>query len=644
MFKRLVSFFLTITLVVSLSSMAFAIDTSDKTLNYLLTCDGLHAQTVPTGTEITVEYAVENTTNDDDFSVYTLQSEIYYDYNFFEFVEGSFVKTDKFSAVEGNAEGEGHKLIKKIKVTSVETQQFQNHQVICSFKLKVIAASGSSTIKSLRDGIITYENGNTKYGIYDQLGNLTITVGNAPITPTFYTISYNANGVTTTEQAAEGETIMLPAAPGNAPANKVFDCWKASDGTSYNPGDSYTVTKNVTFTAIFKDAPKPNYTLSFETNGGNQIASVSKEEGEVVSLSAYVPQRSGYTFAGWYREAECRNKVTEVTLNSNITVYAKWNANGGGSVTVKNYTLKFDTDGGSQINDIKRISGTKISLDKYVTKKTGYDFAGWYSDKELTKKVNEITLTADTTVYAKWVKSGEIEPTKPPTFYIPEMLTDKHIAYIVGREGNRIEPQANITRAEVATIIYRLLKDDVRNQNYTKENNFTDVAEDDWYNTAVSTLVNAGVINGRTGTEFAPNEFITRAEYATMAARMATVNGTMETVFDDIDEHWAYDYIKKAVSLGWIVGDNGKFRPDDNITRAEAMTLTNRMLVRQPESISDILSDKMTKFDDNADTSAWYYLAVQEATNSHDYEIKADGRHEKWTEIMENPDWSNLEK
>ena len=171
MFKRLVSFFLTITLVVSLSSVAFAIDTSDKTLNYLLTCDGLHAQTVPTGTEITVEYAVENTTNDDDFSVYTLQSEIYYDYNFFEFVEGSFVKTDKFSAVEGNAEGEGHKLIKKIKVTSVETQQFQNHQVICSFKLKVIAASGSSTIKSLRDGFITYENGNTKYGIYDQLGN-----------------------------------------------------------------------------------------------------------------------------------------------------------------------------------------------------------------------------------------------------------------------------------------------------------------------------------------------------------------------------------------------------------------------------------------------------------------------------------------
>ena len=128
---------------------------------------------------------MENTTNDDDFSVYTLQSEIYYDYNFFEFVEGSFVKTDKFSAVEGNAEGEGHKLIKKIKVTSVETQQFQNHQVICSFKLKVIAASGSSTIKSLRDGIITYENGNTTYGIYDQLGNLTITVGNAPITPTF---------------------------------------------------------------------------------------------------------------------------------------------------------------------------------------------------------------------------------------------------------------------------------------------------------------------------------------------------------------------------------------------------------------------------------------------------------------------------
>ena len=115
-------------------------------------------------------------------------------------------------------------------------------------------------------------------------------------------------------------------------------------------------------------------------------------------------------------------------------------------------------------------------------------------------------------------------------------------------------------------------------------------------------------------------------------------------MFSDISGHWAENYINRAASLGWIVGDNGLFRPDDFITRAEAMTLTNRVLGRQPESIDDILTDDMVKFTDNADVNAWYYLAIQEATNSHDYEIKADGKHEKWTALTENPDWSKLEK
>lgn len=220
-------------------------------------------------------------------------------------------------------------------------------------------------------------------------------------------------------------------------------------------------------------------------------------------------------------------------------------------------------------------------------------------------------------------------------------LTTEHIAYIVGREGIYIAPEENITRAEVATIFFRLLTEDVRNANYTKENGFEDSNIGDWYNAAVSTLAKLGIVNGRTGDGYQPSEFITRAEFTTIAARFSEAVYDGDDLFYDIAGHWAEGYINSAASIGWIEGENGIFRPDDNITRAEVMTIVNRMLGRQPKTRDDLI-EGMTEWVDNNE-NAWYYLAVQEATNSHEYERNADGVHEKWTTLVENPDWDSLQ-
>ena len=386
------------------------------------------------------------------------------------------------------------------------------------------------------------------------------------------------------------------------------------------------------------------FTLAFDTNGGNTIGPLRDVQGgTVVDLSSYTPTRSGYDFEGWFSDEALTNKVTSIKMDSDKTVYAKWDkVNTGGGTTVTKYTLSFDTNGGSNINSVSKARNATVNLSEYITTKSGYSFVGWYSDKELTKRVTEITLNRDMTVYAKWVVS-EDKPIVEKPDYKPSILTDEHYAYIVGREGGMIAPESDITRAEVATIIYRLLDENERNKVKTKENVFTDVNESDWFNTAVSTLASLELVKGRTTDTFAPNNFITRAELATIFARMVEVEYDGKVLFSDVSGHWAESYINEAATAEWIVGYNGLFRPDDNITRAEVMTLVNRVLNREPESKADLL-DGMITWKDNANENAWYYLAVQEATNSHTCEIKADGKHEKWTALTENPDWSKLEK
>ena len=237
---------------------------------------------------------------------------------------------------------------------------------------------------------------------------------------------------------------------------------------------------------------------------------------------------------------------------------------------------------------------------------------------------------------------------RKPTVTIPDDVPtglngDDHYAYIVGYPNGNVEPNGNITRAEVATIFFRLLTEEVRTANSTQSNSLSDVTRGQWFNHAVSTLSSMDIVKGHNDGTFAPNAPITRAEFAAIAARFDDKNRDTSSKFTDIASHWAKNEIGIAANKGWINGyPDGTFRPNQYITRAEAMTLVNRVLNRLPENSSDLL-DSMIKWPDNSDASAWYYLAVQEATNSHYYKTK-ENKFEKWTELRKTRDWTELEK
>ena len=252
------------------------------------------------------------------------------------------------------------------------------------------------------------------------------------------------------------------------------------------------------------------------------------------------------------------------------------------------------------------------------------------------------------TIHATFARKHTPTPSTP-TVEIPDddalgLNTTDHFAYIVGYGNGEVRPQNNITRAEVATIFFRLLTDDVRDENLTKTNRYSDVAATSWYNTAVSTLSSMGIITGYPDGTFRPNAAITRAEFAAIAARFDNDGDKTAAKFSDIATHWAKDEISIAYNNGWITGyPDGTFGPQRDITRAETMTLVNRVLNRQPETEDDLLPN-MTVWTDNANPKAWYYLAVQEATNSHYYEFKTNSQYEKWTELRETRDWKALEQ
>ena len=227
----------------------------------------------------------------------------------------------------------------------------------------------------------------------------------------------------------------------------------------------------------------------------------------------------------------------------------------------------------------------------------------------------------------------------------PDALNgEDHFDYIVGDADGRVHPERNITRAEVASIFFRLLKDDVRSKNLTDQNTFTDISADAWYNVAVSTMSDMDIVFGRTDYQFDPDAYITRAEFAAIAARFDSGSYSGDDLFTDIEGHWAADQINRAAEKGWITGyPDGTFGPNRYITRAEAVTMINRVLNRMPKD-KDALHEDMKVFVDNADTNAWYYLAIQEATNSHEYKKDKDGVYETWTDVLPARDWAQYLK
>lgn len=319
-------------------------------------------------------------------------------------------------------------------------------------------------------------------------------------------------------------------------------------------------------------------------------------------------------------------------ITGDVTYVYRFGSTGGGSSSGHStrYTLHYESNGGTAYKDERCSSGTKVTLDKTPTRES-YTFTGWYADKALTQKITSVTMNSDKTVYAGWEATG-----------VPDKLNgDDHFAYVVGYSDSTVRPNANISRAEVATIFFRLLKSDIRDGNLTADNDFSDVSDGQWHNKAISTMAKLGIVKGRRADSFDPDASITRAEFAAICARFNTKPVENSGSFSDISGHWAENEIERAAAFGWISGyPDGTFRPDARITRAEAMTMINRVLCRMPQSESDLL-DSMVTWPDNK-PSDWHYLAVQEATNSHDFDRQGEVG-ESWTKLTSVPDWTRYQ-
>ena len=301
------------------------------------------------------------------------------------------------------------------------------------------------------------------------------------------------------------------------------------------------------------------------------------------------------------------------------------------------HTLTFDTMGGSRIDPVKVRHGNAVAKPKDPVN-GGYWFDGWYTDKTYRTPYNFATpLTQDTTIYAKWFLI--VLPGVTIKKATPKLNTYDHFAYVQGYPDGTVKPAGNITRAETAAILFRLMDNSSRKTYLSTKSGFRDVTASSWYNTYVATLNNAGVITDSANGYFRPNEAITRAELAAMLASF-TETTRAANYFDDVSaNHWAAKAIAICAKLGWITGyPDGSFRPDRNVTRAELMAMINRATGRAPKSADAFLPGMKTWSDNTADK--WYYLDVQEATNSHSYAVSPT---ELWTALTAAPDWSRYE-
>ena len=551
-------------------------------------------------------------------------------------------------------------------------------------------SDGTGTIYrdgALFENVTTYRgeqinNGDTitLYAQWERLADVTIfytpeptSLGTVELNPTESNELDPQDGMVSESLNPETGTARgATAVPGEG---SVFVGWYDAQDTerenSLTDGKTYTPEKDLSgryrdgsYVALFR---LKQYVLRYDANGGTgTMEDQTFPHGQAHPLEKCAFSREGYSFVGWATEKEGKVKYEDqksikldeefpnlTNDNDEVYLYAVWEE--------QSVTLSYEPND-AELGSVSKASETVDAVTgtakgSTAQPKSGARFDGWYSadgallSKELTfvPTKKDGAVWQGTTYYAHFsakrspstpstpAKPDETKPTLAP---IPEMLNgEDHYAYLLGYEDGTVRPNGSISRAEVATVLFRLLKDDVRMQNLTKDNAYSDVSDTAWYAAAVSTLSKMGVISGYPDGTFRPNAPITRAEFAAMIARFDETAKSADTPFTDISGHWAENAIGKAYGNGWVEG-SGKtvFCPESNLTRAETATLLNRVLHRLPEKESDLLANQIV-WPDNPETF-WGYLAIQEATNSHEYERKADGVHETQTAKRENRDWS----
>ena len=516
-----------------------------------------------------------------------------------------------------------------------------------------------------------------------------------------YTVTFNSYGGTPVPPAQEVEYGLTATKPDD-PTLKgyTFAFWYLGDdeqnATAYD--FNTPVTENITLTAKWNIN---KYTVTFNSYGGTPVPPAQEVEyGLTATEPATAPTKTGYTFDGWYLGDEKYDFSDAV--EQNITLYANWEKNiytvtytdgvdGEEVFADQTYRVPFEDTTpafkGNPTRDGYVFDGWKPAFSDTVTGNVTY-VAQWtartdlsytvhYYLKNTTKQVANDkmvagqTFNADVTenairisgyrVYGDSVKSITIGTgTNEIIFYYtrayhpstpskPTLNTGDHYAYVMGYPDGTVRPNGSITRAEVSAILFRLLSDETRDEYFTTESSFTDVKAGAWYNNSIATLEKAGVIvDTAKGGAFRPNEAITRAELAAMLAQFSDAKPVKGVKFSDVSaEHWAYEAIAIAAKMGWIEGyPDGTFRPDATITRAEMMTLVNRALERVPSDEDHLLSKRVMLTFPDCKSGDWFYIAVQEATNSHTYERAATEKNgdEQWTALRANRDWTQLEK
>lgn len=520
-----------------------------------------------------------------------------------------------------------------------------------------------------------------------------------------YTVTFNAYGGYPTpdeQHVKSGEKAVLPVAP--TLKGYTFAFWYLGEdeqnATAYD--FDTPVTGDITLTAKWNIN---KYTVTFNSYGGTPVPPAQEVEYGLTATKPDDPTLKGYTFAFWYLGDDEQNATAydfNTPVTENITLYANWKKNiytvtytdgvdGEEVFADQTYRVPFEDTTpafkGTKTRDGYVFDGWKPAFSDTVTGNVTY-VAQWtartdlsytvhYYLKNTTKQVANDkmvagqTFNADVTenairisgyrVYGDSVKSITIGTgTNEIIFYYtrayhpstpskPTLNTGDHYAYVMGYPDGTVRPNGSITRAEVSAILFRLLSDETRDEYFTTESSFTDVKAGAWYNNSIATLEKAGVIvDTAKGGAFRPNEAITRAELAAMLAQFSDAKPVKGVKFSDVSaEHWAYEAIAIAAKMGWIEGyPDGTFRPDATITRAEMMTLVNRALERVPSDEDHLLSKRVMLTFPDCKSGDWFYIAVQEATNSHTYERAATEKNgdEQWTALRANRDWTQLEK
>lgn len=520
----------------------------------------------------------------------------------------------------------------------------------------VVELDSRLTAKKGADGKFLYD--------FDGAGILEVDESSITVSPDGHTITVVCNPVTTDwANAVKNKTSVVMTLKGTGVlAEKGFDAGKYLNTTGHIEGAisvsgtplPIMIPANVCQTKMTAQT----YTVTYhgnEADSGETVDSRSYIFGDlaVVSENGYV--RDGHSFVGWntQRDGSGTHHVpgSSITVTDHIHLYAQWTRNSSGDDDDTGYTLrltKLDAGDGTPL------SGAKFELWRVGTRSDTR--LGVYETNRYGWTQAEVSQSGDyywvETVPPKGYRlDGGKHPTDTAknsriTVYnaeaaVPALFTDDHYAYIVGGPDGTVRPNDNMTRAGVATIFFRLLKDSVRDANLLTGNTYTDVPDGHWANAAISTMTGLDIVRGYDAAAFGPGDPITRAQFAAICARFDTGKSNGSRTFSDIEGHWAKAYIERAAELGWISGfQDGTFRPDAYITRAQAVTMINRMLNRLPEDPSDLLPG-MNVWPD-CRPSDWFYLAIQEATNSHDYRHKA-GSYETWTGLNADPDWTRYE-